>query len=140
MNKIDDEMNDLFKTRTKYDEEPPQLKQFTDEEKENYTHENRAVHPRVKERRKDKEEKRKEISRTLALESGIYKNEYFTGDDSLLKLLVFDNENKSSFRKKPLQNKNKSVIPLGIGTKSINPFNPNENNNKNNNNEIIDKE
>jgi hypothetical protein len=141
MNRVDDEIIELFKTTTKYDEQPHQLKQIN--ENEDYIHKNRAIPPFIKEkedRRKDKEEKRKEIGRTLALESGIRENEYLTLDDSLIKLLALDNENKTSSRKKPLQHKNKSVIPLGIGTKSINPFNPNENNNSNNNNDIIDKE
>jgi lysozyme family protein len=48
MNRVDDEINELFKTTTKYDEEPCQLKQFN--EKEDYTHENRAIHPFTKER------------------------------------------------------------------------------------------
>jgi hypothetical protein len=40
MNRVDDEINELFKTTTKYDEEPRQLKLFNDEEKEDYTQEN----------------------------------------------------------------------------------------------------
>jgi hypothetical protein len=88
MNIVDNEMNKLFNLfGKKYDEEPRQLKQFNQEE--DFTHENCAILPFTKEkeeRRKNKEEKRKEIGRTLALESGINPNKNLTNNVNLLKL------------------------------------------------------
>jgi hypothetical protein len=87
MNRVDDEINEFFKTTTKYDEKPRQLKQLNQED--DYTHENRAIPPFIiekEDRRRVKEERRKEIGRRLALESGIRENEYLEFDDSFVKL------------------------------------------------------
>jgi hypothetical protein len=147
MNNIDDEINELFKT-IKYDEQPRKLKQFNDE-KEDYTQENRVISSLTKERRKKEEERNRKLgllNENLDLlkkptinNLGLEKLESTTPEEIKENLrMFFDNEKKTPSHKKFFKHKNKSVIPPGL--KNINPFNPNENNNSNNNNDDIDKE